>query len=213
MNFFKNKLKSKQDNSEFIVGFILSNKLPVLYKINSEIVEKGNSFWIGEYKAFNEFQSYFSKHDKKDVILDATNSFSELLKNTKIETIGDFMISASLDNSLNSFTYEFRSESISGFDSQKIKANKHTLITEGNVEFGAFVVNNLISNDCSKPAICLYFSKGKVGFLYIALSEYNSKVKPIVFKCEPDEIVEKIKIQFGITLLGVIIDNGIFKFI
>lgn len=213
VTYFQNQLKLENDTSEFILGIVLDDNIPALYKINSNNIEEGKSFWIGEHKAFDEFQSYFINSNSTNSILDnATEAFRQLLHNTKIDTIGDFIISSYYNTRFNSFIYDLRSEAFGGYKTIEVKAGESVTLTEGTVEEGAFVVTNLISNNTGYPAICLYFSKGKIGFLYIPISVKNTDVKPLIITGTKTEIIEKIKQEFGIELMGMEINNGIFKF-
>jgi len=212
--YFQNQLKLNKDTSEFIVGIITDSNLPILFKIDVNEIESGNSFWIGEPKAFNEFQSFFY-HSKTNnsVIKKATESFRDLISNTKIDTIGDFIISAYYNSSFKSFIYQENVKAFAGYNIIQIKANVPTKLTEGSVQEGAFIVNSLISNQTGRPAICLYFSKGNIGFLYIPISETNQNVKPIVINANNRiELIEKIKVEFGIELIGMDFNKGTIKF-
>lgn len=211
--FFQNQLKLENDNSEFILGLILDNNTPILYKINVNNIEQGKSFWIGEHDAFNEFQSYFINSDTtKSTLYNASESFREMLQNTKIATIGDFIISSYFNTRINSFIYEERAEAFGGYKTLEVKAGENVKLTEGTVSEGAFVVTNLISNHTGCPAVCLFFSKGEIGFLYIPISEQNINVKPKIITGNKSELIEKIKNEFGIELIGFEINNGSFKF-
>lgn len=211
---FQKQLLLNKDTSEFIIGIITDNNLPILFKITVNEIESGNSFWIGEPKAFNEFQSFFINSNKNDsVIIRAEKSFRDLIKNTKIQTIGDFVISAYYNSSVKSFIYKDYLEVFGGYNIIQVKANVPTKLSEGSVGEGAFVVNSLISNHTGKQGICLYFSKGNVGYLYIPISEINININPIVINANNKiDLVDKIKIQFGIELIGLDINNGTIYF-
>lgn len=213
VSYFQNQLKLENDNSEFILGIVFDNNIPVLYKISLNSIEEGNSFWIGEHKAFNEFQSYFIKSKFTNSILNnATEAFRQMVHNTELDTIGDFIISSYFNTRFNSFIYDLRAEAFGGFKTIEVKAGESVTLTEGTVEEGAFVVTNLISNNTGCPAICLYFSKGNIGFLYIPISVKNTNVNPHIITGTKTEVIEKIKQEFEIELIGMEINNGIFKF-
>lgn len=213
LNFFKKKINKTKCDVEFIIGIIHDNELPLLYKIDNSTIESGKSFWIGNKSAFNEFQSYFlNSENTESIIENATESFRKLINNNEIETIGDFNISASYNKKLKAFIYDWRAEGYGGYNKLHLEKNKPKVLTEGSVEEGAFVVNNLISNNTGKPAVCLYFPKGEIGFLFIAISETNNKVSPFVRKGNIKKIVENIKSEFDVELTGMYINNGIISF-
>lgn len=214
VSFYQNQLKLENDNSEFILGIILDNYTPVLYKINRSNIEQGKSFWIGEHEAFNEFQSYFiNSSTENSTLYNASKSFRQMLQNTKIATIGDFIVSSYFNTRYNSFIYEQRAEAFGGYETLEVKAGETAKLTEGTVSEGAFVVTNLVSNQTGYPAICLYFSKGEIGFLYLPISEQNINVKPIIINGNKSELIEKVKSEYSIELIGIEINNGLFKFI
>ena len=63
------------------------------FELTKNTIEEGQSFWIGNKNAFEEFQSYFLKTNDKQSLLDRTvYSFREMIRNSKIDTIGDFVI-------------------------------------------------------------------------------------------------------------------------
>lgn len=211
--YFHDKLKFENDNSEFILGIIKDDKTPILFKVSSDKIEQNNSFWIGEKTAFSEFQSFFLKSTKTDSIIEKTkNAFNEMIKSTKIETVGDFIISAFLNTNINSFIYEEKLEVYGGYGIIKIKANESEALPEGTTEEGSFTVSNLISNNTGKPAVCLFFSKGKIGYLYRSISETNINAKPIIIDGNYHEVIEKVKLIYDIELIGMRIDSGKFYF-
>lgn len=213
LNFFQNEINLRGCDVEFIIGLIHDDTLPKLYKIDSSNIKSGQSFWIGDKSAFNEFQSYFlNLENSKSLLHKATESFSMLINNSNIETIGDFNISASYNKEIKAFIYDYRAEGYGGYNKLYVEKNKPTVLTEGNVQEGAFVVNNLVSNNTAKPAVCLFFPKGEFGFLFIPISETNIRIKPYIIKGNIKEIVEIVKSEFEIQLTGMYVNNGIINF-
>lgn len=213
LSFLKTKLNQKHDDSEFIISLILNDNMPKLYKVDKNKIEEGKTFWIGEYEAFKEFQSINSTSNKETILSKASDSFIKLLAESKIKTIGDFRISASIRKESNSFAYEYNSYSEGGFKELELEAGKSTLFSEGSVDEGAFTINSLISNDIFVPAICLCFTKGNFGYLFKPISENHLSPKPIIINGTTSEIVSKVKIDFNINLIGIEINNGKINFI
>lgn len=213
LNYFKNEINRTNCDAEFIIGIIHDNELPLLYRIDKENIESGKSFWIGNKSAFNEFQSYYLNSDNsKSIIENATESFRKLINNSQIKTIGDFNISASYNKKVKAFIYDWRAEAYGGYGKIHLEKNQSKVLTEGSTEEGAFVVNNLISDNTGKPAVCLYFPKGKIGFLFIPVSEKNNILNPFIRKGDIKEIVEIIKFEFDIKLTGWFINDGMINF-
>ncbi|WP_291138267.1 hypothetical protein [Flavobacterium sp. UBA7663] len=211
----QNTLILENDPSEFIVCLVSDINKPSLFKIDKNNYELGSTFWIGEKEAFNEFQSFFLKPENKhkSILNNSSTSFSQMINNTNIDTIGDFIISASYDTFLNAFQYEIRSEVFGGNKTTTIKQGKTQKLSEGTVQDGSFIVSNLISNNPNKQAICLYFAKGKTGYLYIPISEESKTVKPIKYtNVNREELNNIVLNDYGIKLIGYEINDGIIKF-
>lgn len=213
--FIQAELIQSSDDSEFIVAFLNKNRIPRLFRVDKDVIEEGNSFWIGNKDAFAEFQSYFINSDSKKSIIDRTiYSFREMIRNSKIDTIGDFVIEAYFNQPSDSFVYEEALESISGYGIIEAKANVKTTLSEGTVNEGAFIVSNLVSNRTNKPAICLFFEKGNLAFLYLPLSKTNINANPIVIENKSiNELKMFVLEKFGIELFGLSMNLGQFKIV
>lgn len=214
LTFLRESLIEYDDDSEFILGSYYFEKLE-LYKIRSQGIEKGNSFWIGNKDAFSEFQSYYNSDKRKNSSNDRfRESFDDLIRFSKIPTIGDFIISCYFRNSHKCFVYEEALISNSGYGIIKAKANETTTLSEGTVFEGAFTVTNLVSDRIMRPAVCLYFQKGQIAYLYFPISNLVKSAIPIVIK---DITLEKLKLkvykQYGINLIGMSLNLGHIKVI
>lgn len=215
LQFLQDKLKEENNTSEFIVCLVSADNVPTLYKINKDKIESENSFWTGELKAYDEFQSYFLTHKNSDSIFDKSReSFRKLVNNSNIETIGDFTISAIYNSSYNSFHYETRAETFGVSNTIKIGPRESVKLTEGTTQEGAFVLSSLISNNLFRQAICLFFSKGKTGYFYLPISEENINIEPEIFtNININELVKNIDEKYQFKLIGNYIDDGIIRFI
>lgn len=215
LSHLQNGLIKENDNSEFIVGTYLSSNKLRLFRVDNQTIEEGTSFWIGVKEAFNEFQSYFLQKNTKDSELDwFSHCFGKMINNSEISTIGDFTIGVYFRKQNKSFVYEEYLESRSGYETIKAKANIETLLSEGTVYEGAFTTSCLISNRTDIPAVCLYFSKGLLGYFYLPISKVNNKVNPIVIaNVDIQSLKQIITKEYGIELYGYSYENGHLKVI
>jgi|GEM_PF-3039505 len=214
LTFLQYSLIQYEDDSEFILGSYYFEKLE-LYKIGTQGIENGNSFWIGNQDAFSEFQSYYNSDKRKNSSNDRfRESFDDLIRFSNIPTIGDFIISCYFRNSHKCFVYEEALISNSGYGIIKAKANVPTTLSEGTVFEGAFTVTNLVSDRILRPAVCLYFQKGQIAYLYFPISNLVKSAIPIVVK---DITLEDLKVkvykQYGINLIGMSLNLGHIKVI
>jgi len=214
LKFLQDGLNKNNDNSAFIASFATKEKLK-LYRVDNKMIEEGESFWIGVKDAFSEFQQYYLIGNQDEIqTKNMRSAFSNMLKNTKIPNIGDFVIEAYYRNENSSFVYDYGMEVKGGFGIIKAKANIPTVVSEGTVSEGAFVVTRLVSNRTDRPAVCLYFTKGKLGFLYLPISQINKKASPIVIKnVLIGELINTVLKDYGIELYGFNIDLGNLKFV
>lgn len=214
LSHFSAGLKKENDNSAFVLGLMFDNKVPSLFKITKEGFEEGKSFWIGEQTAFSEFQELFLNIEDDSSLIDRTSTaFQKMIEKSSIPTIGDFIISAYFNHKYESFIYEERLAAYSGYEKLHLKKDEVSTFTEGTTEEGAFTVSNLISDRTGKPAICLYFGKGKIGFLYFAISRGNSISRPLVIpNVTRDELNQHVLSNYGINLIGFNMNDGTFKF-
>lgn len=213
IQFIKDKLELLNDDSEFIVAYVKKHFEPRLFKIDKNKVEEGKSFWIGNHEAFNEFQSYFLDNKPSFSSLDKTvYAFREMIRNSKINSIGDFVIGAYYNKTNTSFLYEEAMESNSGYAVTIVEENVKTTISEGTTEEGAFTVSNIVSNRINKPAICLYFQKGNLGYLYFPISKDNLEARPYVIQnVSLIELKRKVLEKFKIELIGFSMNLGHFN--
>lgn len=212
LTFLQESLIEYDDDSEFILGSYYFEKLE-LYKIGNQGIEKGNSFWIGNQDAFSEFQSYYNSDKRKKTSNDRFGkSFDDLIRFSKIPTIGDFIISSYFRNSHKCFVYEETLISTGGYGIIKVKANVPTSLSEGTVFEGAFTVTNLVSDRILRPAVCLYFQKAEIAYLYFPISNLVKSAIPIVIK---DITIENLKVkvqkQYRINLIGMSLNLGHIK--
>lgn len=214
LNYFKDNLEDNDDNSAFIIGLMFDNNIPNLYKITKGEIEEGKSFWIGEPKAFSEFQEIFVPDNSDNSIVNKTSqAFTRLVESTSVNTIGDFIISAYYNHEGQSFFYEERLQSYSGYRHIHVEKDKPQTLDEGTVYEGAFTVTNLISNRSIKPAIAIYFTKGQLGFLYFPISTSNKEIRPqIITNVTKEELTELVLREYGIQLIGFNLLNGEIKF-
>lgn len=214
LTFLNQALLKENDDSDFIVAGHMQQLGLRLFKVNKSGIEEGQTFWTGVKEAFNEFQQEFLReHDNKEHNKNFSWAFTEMLHKSNIPTIGDFEISVFYNKKVNAFIYDYHLESKGGYAITKLEANTWTPISEGTVEEGAYVVTNLISNNILKPAVCTYFSKGKVGFLYFPISKTNKKATPeIINNVTIEELKKRVADKHGINLIGMNIDLGNIKF-
>lgn len=214
LQFLQQKLIEKNDDSAFIVGLVVNSK-PILFKVDQKNIESGDSFWIGEKDAFNEFQSIFLNENSNKSLLDKFNfAFNEMIKNSNVPTIGDFTISAAFRKKYESFVYEETLESRSGYGKITIKESEKKILSEGTVQEGAFTTTNLISNDTAKQAVCIYFQKGGRAYLYFPLSIINKSAKPIQLSAQNIEELKKIVLEeYKIELIGFSFNLGNIRFV
>jgi hypothetical protein len=214
LKFLQDGLIQNNDDSAFIASFATPTGLK-LYKVDNKKIEEGESFWIGVKDAFSEFQhSYLKENEYGKLNKNFSRAFSDMLINTSIPSIGDFVIGAYYNTENSSFIYEEGMEVKGGFGVINAKAKITTALSEGTVNEGAFVVTKLVSHRIDKPAICLYFSKGKLGFLYLPISQVNKDANPVVIKnVSIEEFKDIILKDHEIEVFGFNIDLGKFKFI
>lgn len=215
LQHFQNELIKYDSNSAFLLCLADPDKGPFLYRIDKNSMIHGYSFWIGEAKAFSEFQSFFLQPRESGVSTfnHATASFKKLVDKTIVKTVGDFVISAYFNHDYQSFIYEEAAVSSSGFKIRRIKGGVWTALDEGSVMDGACVIASLISNDLGKPAICLFFEKGDVAFLYFPISASNVRVSPVVLSgIDRHTLKRRVKEEYGIELIGMLLQGGRFEF-
>lgn len=214
LQFLQQGLIDCNDDSEFIIGLVIDNK-PQLFKIDNKGIESGETFWIGVKDAFDEFQPIFlEKNDSKSKLDKLSFAFGEMIKNSKINSIGDFIISASFRKQYDSFVYEEALESQSGYAITKIKERDSKVLSEGTAAEGAFTVSNLISDSTSKQAVCLYFQKGGLAYLFLSISALNISASPIQIKVNQIEDLKKIVSEkYGIELIGFSFKSGHIKYV
>lgn len=214
LKFLQDGLIKANDDSAFLASFATQENLK-LFKVDNQKIEEGNSFWIGVKDAFSEFQKYFLKeHEDEKLNKEISSAFSDMIRNTKIPSIGDFVIGAYYRTVNKSFVYEEGMEVKGGYGVIKAKANVQTVISEGTVNEGAFIVTSLISNRIDKPAVCLYFAKGGLGFLYLPISQNNMNANPIVIKNVSFEGLKNVVLKdYEIELIGFNMNLGNFKYI
>jgi hypothetical protein len=214
LKFLQDGLIKANDDSAFIASFATQENLK-LFKIDNEKIEEGKSFWIGVKDAFSEFQRYYlNENEDEKLNKEFSFAFSDMIRDTKIPSIGDFVIGAYYRAVNKSFVYEQGMEVKGGFRVIKAKANVPTVISEGTVNEGAFIVTRLISNRTDKPAVCLYFAKGSLGFLYLPISQINRSANPIVIKnVSLVELKNVVLKDYEIELIGFNMNLGNFKFV
>ena len=207
--YLQEELIRKNDDSEFILALVDKDFNPRLFKIDQKKCEEGNSFWIGNQNAFSEFQSFFVESDISGLMEKTSRAFQQMLENTKIPTIGDFVIGCLFAEKYSSFIYE---DSISFAGSLKtitISANEWTQIGNETNEDGAFIVSNLISDQVQRPAVCLFFEYGNVAFLYFPITERHRETRPIVIKTQSRNQLQNYVLEnFGFNLIGFTFKGG-----
>lgn len=214
LTFLQQSLLQENDDSEFILGSYYFEKLE-LYKIESNKIEKGNSFWIGNKSAFSEFQSYYNS-DNREKLADNRfqASFDDLIRYSETPTIGDFIIGSYFKSSHKCFVYEDTFISHSGYGVIRAEANTPTVLSEGTVSEGSFTVTNLVSDGIMRPAVCLYFNKGQVAYLYLPISNmFESASAIIIENITLENLKAKILKEYGINLIGMTLNLGQIKII
>lgn len=213
LNFLKESLFKENDDSEFILSSYYYEKLE-LYKISKQKIEKGNSFWIGVKEAFEEFQTYYNDEEIKNNTNRFSESFKHLINNSKISTIGDFIISSYFRFDHKCFVYEESLFSQSGYGIIHAKENTATILSEGTTSEGSFTVTNLVSDKIMRPAICLYFDKGQLAYLYFPISNLVKKANPIIIKdISLEDLKSKVLKEDGINLIGISLNLGSIRFV
>lgn len=209
MTFLQESLLQENDDSEFILGSYYFEKLE-LYKIESNKIEKGTSFWIGNKFAFSEFQSYYNSDNRKKLLNNRfQTSFDDLIRYSEIPTIGDFIIGAYFKSSHKCFVYEDTFISNSGYGVIKAEANTPIALSEGTVSEGLFTVTNLVSDRIMRPAVCLFFNKGQLAYLYLPISNLFKSATPIVIENTTlENLKAKILKEYGIGLIGITLNFG-----
>lgn len=212
LTYLQESLLEENDDSEFILGSYYFEKLE-LYKVNNQEIKKGNSFWIGNKDAFSEFQSYYNNTDRKKSTLNRFQaSFDDLIRYSEIPTIGDFIISSYFRNDHKCFVYEEALISHSGYGVIKAKANIPITLSEGTVSEGSFTVTNLVSDRIMRPAICLYFDKGQVAYLFFPISNMIKSANPIIIRdITLEDLKAKVLKEDGVNLIGMSLTLGNIK--
>lgn len=213
LEFIKNELIKNNNDVDFIVAYHL-DKNPQLYKITKDNIQKGDSFWIGDIFAFSEFQSYYNSPENtiKNFNDRFYDSFTELINQTGINTIGNFSISVSFRKEYDYFIYDRKLESYNELHKISLKKGERLLMDEGAPQLGSYMVSNLISKDPNNQAVALFFNHANFGILYIAMSEKWNTSKGISFSNNNlEKFISKVLEQYNIKLTGISFNNGAIK--
>ncbi|MFD2600988.1 hypothetical protein [Flavobacterium suzhouense] len=210
--FLQNELLiSNDDNSEFIVGISEISKT-FMYKINSSTIEQGETFWTGEKEGFKEYQTYFHNPENycENKFTQAGNAFNELIQNTKVMSIGDFIVETVYEVDLNSFIYCERMQGFRGERVIQIKQQETTALDiQGSNEIGSFHVSNLVSRNPNKPAVAIYFQLANSGILFTP--EYclkNNGCGEIFTGSDINQFVKEIYDKYEIKIEGFTLINS-----
>lgn len=207
-------LNRESNNSiEFALGYINEMEKPELYKIKNGTVENNlQNLWLGDHLAFEKYQFFFHNiQENLNTKMKMNFAFKDVIENEDIETVGNFMISASSWKpqgfNENIFTYDCQHAStIMYLPSVKLKPFETKLMQVVSDENGGFSETYLTSLTIDLPAIAIYFHVGKFGVLFCSSINHN---KPIVIydKNDGKTFVNHVKQKYGITLEGFVLKD------
>lgn len=211
--FYQRELIKRESDTQFIIA-MCDKKRAFLYKIDKNKIETGDSFWIGDYRAFEDFQQYYHSEKYKNMLFRqrVIHAFEDLIAYTSVQTIGDFSISASYDERYGAFIYDdkviaYRSKIMS------VEANKETIMDEGNAEDGTYMVSVLISDRTDNQVVVLFFDKANVALMYMPITSTRRKLKPeIIRNVTRESLKVYVAEKYQINLFGLELRNGKFNF-
>lgn len=166
---------SKTDQVDFILAGYSTE--PFILKIKNGQIEQSSSAWIGDVKAFSEFQGYFlEKDENKSTEEKFTASFRSVVQNQLNPTVGEFHIttSANLDDFVDGerkipvFQYKLKSEIVIG-RSKNIEIKEKGVgvpLPSGNSVEGDFAISHFTNFTQSKSSLGIFFEYGKFGIFY-----------------------------------------------
>ncbi|MBL4668272.1 MAG: hypothetical protein JKY30_03305 [Flavobacteriales bacterium] len=223
-NFFVEKAKTKIDWQEYInylieiskteqVDFILTgySTNPFILKIKNGTIEESKTAWIGDYKAFKEFQEHFVSNGKDENLSERfTNSFNLVVKNQLNPTVGEFHISvkANLDDfklpdkTVPVFQYKIKSSLTLG-RSKTVNIKKKGVaepIPSGNAEDGTYSISYFTNFTQERSGIGMYFEFGGFG---IFLCPGNLLTNKKYVTEDAQEFVNLVFKETGIELRGM----------
>ena len=208
------QLNRESSNSiEFGIIYINENNQTDLYKIkNGQIDNNQQNFWLGDNRAFDEFQKEFLKNGEDLSFNNMSKAFNDVISKGKIETVGNFIIGIISrqpkgwnENFL--FYREFVTSSIMPNLLNKVQSKPIEYIPMGNAEHGGYSECYLSSLTLELPAVAIHFYQGMFGILFCPAINYNH---PIVVENQPDPkaFANYIKGKYNITLSGLVVENG-----
>ncbi len=196
---------------DFIVATI-NGRIPRLYKITNGILEQDiSNAWIGDYDGFAVYQREFITQDESlDVKDRMRNSFGAVVKDSSIETIGDFHMSTSIDSDINPnhpvFLHSLKVE-IEVTEPQTIEFEEKgewRAIPLGTTAGGSHGISYLVTVSPEFHGVAIHFTHGNFGVLFCPQISFNSIT---INNVNGNEFVDRIRDQYEIPLRGLIKTN------
>jgi len=188
------------NQTDFIVASILTGDSK-LYKItNGKVETELQSAWIGDYEAFNYFQSKLLELPGKDRTRTSIgDSFKQVLNNGNFPTVGDYHIHVVARG--NRFEYNHSISINLGPQTLTLQPNVLKTLPDGTAGNGSFSMNYMVSNDEGKQAVGVHYGHGRFGVLLYPRCSLSPKVIRDVSCSEFACAVQK---QFGVALTGIL---------
>jgi len=185
---------------------------PSIFKIaNYQIEQNLKTAWIGDKIGFNKYQEYYHTSEVISEFDKMENSFNAVVKNDKIETIGDFIIRVENEidistNAIKFFNYQINRISLFG-PYEFEKCNNNVIIKTAIAEKGGYGISFLRSLNPQIPAFAIFFNIGKFGLLFFPF-KYLSDGKLYKGLKDGEDFAIKIKAEFGFEVQGLIVDEN-----
>lgn len=208
-NVFLNMLLEiniESDNeTDFILTSIIDNK-PKIFKVSNWKVEKSWTFWIWDIEGFNLYQQEYHRliWEDKGILESMHTAFKKVIDESKIESVGDYHITARTDSKLCPWTKVFayiEKFEIHMWWTQNINTEL-TPLQLWEVTNGSYWISYFRTISADYHWVAIYYIHGNFWILFCPQINLNKWIK--ILDVSAKEFVDKIKDDYNIPLMGFI---------